>query len=116
MLNVTVESSAEKTRSTDKSRSERLKELIVSNQSARYWEWDTAEELETEKNRIYYYPNAGKLAVRLPLYRNSLGKLSGLDLNALKRAPEVLDRLIEILLSLKEQDGKAAPLENDKEN
>ena len=98
-----------------------LQELKASNQTALYWLWDQPEQLTTKKNYIYYYPNAGKLVCRLPTYINaggneSLGKLAGLDLSALRNTPGVIERLIEILQAVKEQGEKAAPLENDKAN
>lgn len=108
MLNVTIESSTEKKRNTGKEHRALYTELLEANQSAQYWLWDTAEEFETKKNRIYYYPNAGKLVVRLPMYRNKLGALTSLDLKALKETPATLGRLIQILMDLKiqsEQDG-----------
>lgn len=83
-------------------------ELGKSNQSHQYWKAERAEVLTTAKNVIRYYPTACKLKVSLPDYFNRRkgetfeGKGVGLSLDALKAAPETLNRLIQILLELRE--------------
>lgn len=83
-------------------------ELEKSNQSCQYWRTECPEVLTTAKNVIRYYPTACKLKVSLPNYFNRRkgetfeGKGVGLSLDALKAAPETLNRLIQILLALNE--------------
>lgn len=80
----------------------------MSNTNAKFWLYETAEELITEKNHFRYYPNAGRLTVSLPNYidRSTGAELPGkgvsINLAALTEEPETLERIIEILNGLKQ--------------
>lgn len=84
---------------------ETLKTLKQDRQDAAYWLWDEPEIMETKKNEIHYYPHAGRLVIRLPQYNSKLGALTSLNLKYLAKAPDVLDRLIDILTALKSADS-----------
>ena len=56
-------------------------ELKASNQSAKFWELEQPEIMETRFNTLRYYPKAQRLVVH--------------------NKPDVIDRLIEILQSIK---------------
>lgn len=76
------------------------------NQLSKYWEYETPEVLTTEKNLICYYPIAKRLVVKFAYKDRKTGeqkgfKGTGLNLEALAESPAILDRLIEILSSLK---------------
>ena len=85
-----------------------IQELKENRQNAMYWLWDDPEIMQTKRNEIYYYPNAGRLVVRLPQYKGMLGKLAALNLFELAKAPEVLERLISILQGLKAAEAPEA--------
>ena len=82
-------------------------EAEYNNQTAKYWLLEEPEVLETGKNTLRYYPKAKRLSVQLPDYYKPMtgerlpGRGTGLNLAALAAVPEVLDRVIEILTSLK---------------
>ena len=81
----------------------------------RYWESGEIPEIrETSKNALIYYKKAGRLQIRLPSYTvierpgidearevTKQGKLCGLNLDALRECPEVLDWLIGIFQDLR---------------
>lgn len=79
-----------------------------SNQSAKFWLYETPEEVTTARNHFRYYKEAGRLTVSLPNYHDREtgeerpGKGVSINLNALAEEPETLQRLIEILESLKD--------------
>lgn len=81
-------------------------ELKQSNQTAKFWELEEPEVLNTPKNTIRYYPKAERLVVHLPDYFDSRvreirpGKGVGLDLHSLREQPETVARLIAILKQL----------------
>ena len=76
-------------------------ELKASNQSAKFWELERPEIMETR------FPKAQRLVVHLRDYWSErdgcyrMGKGTGLDLAALSNKPGTIDRLIEILQSIK---------------
>ena len=82
-------------------------ELKASNQSAKFWELEQPEIMETRFNTLRYYPKAQRLVVHLRDYWSErdgccrMGKGTGLDLAALSNRPDTIDRLIEILQSIK---------------
>lgn len=82
-------------------------ELSANNQSAHFWESEEPEVMKTGRNVIRYYPGAQRVVIHLPDWENYKtgqlcpGKGVGLNLAALADEPEALDRLIEILSSLK---------------
>lgn len=82
------------------------REAEYNNQTAKYWELEEPEVMQTGKNTIRYYPKAQRLVVHLPDYYNfkgevRMGKGLGINLAALAESPEALDRVIEILSALK---------------
>ena len=83
------------------------KEAERTNQTAKFWEIEDPEVMTTEKNVMRYYPKAERLVIHLPDYTHAQtgaqmpGKGCGINLEALAYAPEVLDRIIEILSSYK---------------
>lgn len=80
--------------------------LTESNQLAKYWEMETPEVMQTGFNTLRYYPQAQRLVVHLKDYWSDkdggfrMGKGTGLDLASLRRKPDVLKRLIEILQAI----------------
>ena len=82
-------------------------ELKASNQSAKFWELEQPEIMETRFNTLRYDPKAQRFVVHLRDYWSErdgcyrMGKGTGLDLAALHNKPDVIDRLIEILQSIK---------------
>lgn len=96
-----------------KYRAESAKDAVKAD--ARYWLYEEAETYTTGKNALRLYKDAGKLQIALPDYTKARrdyttgklietvlpGKLSALDLEALREDPETLDWLIGILQGLK---------------
>lgn len=80
--------------------------LTESNQTAKFWELETPEIMQTSFNTLRYYKNAQRLVVHLADYWSDkdggfrMGKGTGLDLASLRRKPDVLKRLIEILQAI----------------
>lgn len=72
-----------------------------------FWEDEKPKVIISARNTFRYYPKAQKLAVCLPDYQDrktgetKIGKTTVVDLDALKRAPQALDGLIQILRDLK---------------
>ena len=83
-------------------------DLVSNNQNAHFWELEEPEVMQTGKNTFRYYPKAQRLVVHLSDYHDARtgelkpGKGTGLNLAALAESPEVLDRVLEILSSLKD--------------
>ena len=82
-------------------------EAAANNQSAKFWELEDPEIMQTGKNTLRFYPKAQRLVVHLSDYINPRsgelrpGKGVGLNLEALAECPEVLNRVLEILNGLK---------------
>ena len=83
----------------------------------KYWLYEEPEIVETGKNVIRYYREAGKIQFAMPDYidaykdtwtgnlieKKKPGKLSALDLAALADNPEALDWLISIFQDVREE-------------
>lgn len=89
---------------------------------AKFWKYETPEELRTGKNTFRYYPKAGRLVAHLPNYFSDrddawkMGKGTSINLESLKARPEVIDRLVEILESLKGDTNISEEEENNAHN
>lgn len=60
-----------------------------------YWEKETPETATTTKNILRYFPEAGKLQISMPSWKNEAGeektgKTVTLDITALKTSPDAL--------------------------
>ena len=84
-------------------------EADSNNQSAKFWLYEEPEVMETARNCFRYYPKAGRLTIHLPDYidrkgEQRPGKGTSINLACLADAPEVLERIIEILNELKPEN------------
>lgn len=75
-------------------------------QRAKFWKYETPEEMRTATNTFRFYPHARRLVVHLPNFFSEKedawkwGKGISVNLASLAAKPEVVTRLIEILQSL----------------
>lgn len=78
------------------------------NQSAKFWLYETPEEFTTARNHFRYYKGAERLTVSLPNYQDREtgeerpGKGVSIRLDCLAEEQAALNRIIEILQSLKD--------------
>jgi len=66
-----------------------------------YWEHETPKVVDTGKNVLRYFPEAGKLQISMPYWTNDAGeerpgKTVTLDLTAVQETPEAVELMRKI--------------------
>ncbi len=91
-------------------------------QAAKFWNYESPEEMCTATNTFRFYTHAKRLVVHLPNYFSEKddawkwGKGTSINLTNLAATPEVVSRLIEILESLKSDTDISEEEESNAQN